>query len=171
MPDYLIRDAHPDDAEAMLVHIRAINAEPNNGIIRGPGEEPTLEEERHILAGFAAADNAVMKIAVTPSGEVIGMAGFQGGKRRAVRHAGGIGISVSQAWREQGVGTALMQQLIAWARATGIIQRMELEVNVENERALHVYRKLGFQIEGRKQAALYKEGRYLDNYVMALLFT
>ena len=108
-------------------------------------------------------------MAVTPDNHVIGVTGFIGGKRRALRHTGSIGIAIDKQWRSKGVGTAMMQFLIDWARGTGIITRMELEVNTNNERAVHVYQKVGFVVEGRKQKALFKEGRYLDNYVMALL--
>ncbi len=169
MESYIIREATPDDAEQILIHNEVIANEPNNGIIRGPGENMTLEEEQAFLAKSLASDNSIMLIAVTPTGEVIGIASLQGGRRKAVQHSGGVGIDVSPEWRDKGLGTELMHRLIDWAKASGIIKRIELTVMTHNERALHVYLKMGFEMEGRMQAALYKEGRFIDIYAMALL--
>lgn len=169
MESYIIREATPDDAAAVIIHNDLIANEPHNGIIRGPGESMTLEEEQIYLKNSLASDNSILLIAITPEGEVIGVCGFQGGKRRAVRHQGGIGISVNIEWRNKGVGTALMQHLIDWAKGTGIITRMELTVMAHNERAIHVYEKLGFKLEGRQRAALFKDGAYIDVFMMALL--
>jgi len=169
MAAYTIREATPDDAERILIHNDLIANEPNNGIIRGPGEGMTVEEERAFLTTSLASDNSVFLIAVTPSGEVIGVTGLQGGRRKAVRHNGGVGISVNREWRDKGLGTALLQHLIEWAKASNVIKRVELEVQTHNKRAIHVYEKLGFKMEGKRLAAMYKDGRYIDVYLMALL--
>ncbi len=169
MAAYTIREATPDDAEQILIHNELITNEPDNGITRGPGENMNLEEERDYLAASLASDNSVMLIAVLATGEVIGLAGFHGGKRKAVRHTGGVGIAINPDWRNKGVGTALLQHLIEWAKQTQIIKRIELEVMTHNARAIHVYEKLGFKMEGKKLAALYKEGRFIDVYFMGLL--
>ncbi|MCA0458426.1 MAG: GNAT family N-acetyltransferase [Chloroflexi bacterium] len=169
MSAYIIREATPEDAAAILVHNDLIANEPDNGITRGPGENMTLQEEVAYLETCRATDNWVMLIAITPMGEVIGICGFQGGRRRATRHDGDFGISVNREWRDKGVGSALIQHLIAWAKSTGIITRVGLTVMTHNERAIHVYKKLGFELEGCKRAALFKEGRYIDVYMMGLL--
>lgn len=166
---YTIREATPADAEAILAHSDEIANEPDNGITRGPGENMSLEEERTYLANSLNTDNAIFLIAITESGEVIGVLAFNGGRRRATRHAGDFGVSVSRAWRDQGVGTALIRHMMAWAANGGIITRIGLTVMTHNERAIHVYQKLGFEIEGRMRAALFKEGRYIDVYAMSRL--
>jgi len=169
MADYTIREAVPEDAARILVHNELITNEPHNGITRSPGETMTLDEERTFLAASLAADNSLFLIAVTPSGEVIGVAGLQGGRRKAVRHTGGVGISVNREWRDKGVGTALLRHMIDWAKNSNVIKRIELDVMAHNERAIHVYEKLGFKLEGRKLAAMYKDGGFIDVYFMGLL--
>jgi RimJ/RimL family protein N-acetyltransferase len=169
MADYIIREATPDDAEQIIIHNDSIANEPHNGITRGPGEGITLEDERAYLAASLASDNSLFLIAVQPTGKVIGVTGLQGGRRKATRHSGGVGISVDREWRDKGVGSALLQHMIQWAKASNTIKRLELEVMTHNERAIHVYEKLGFQIEGKKLAAMYKDGRFIDVYFMGLL--
>ena len=170
MESYIIREATPDDAAAVIVHNDLIANEPNNGIIRGPGEGMTLADEQAYLKTSLDTYNSIFLIAITPEEEVIGVCAFQGGRRKAVMHQGAIGISVNKEWRDKGLGTALMQRLIHWAKGKVIITRLELTVMTHNERAIHVYEKLGFKKEGRQRAALFKDGAYIDMYVMGLLF-
>ncbi len=169
MTGYIIREATPDDAAAILVHNEIIANEPDNGITRGPGENMTLEEEQTFLKNSLATDNWLMLVAITPESEAIGILGFQGGRRKANRHEGEFGISVNPEWRDKGVGSALIQHMLAWAKGTGFITRVGLTVMTHNERAFHVYKKMGFELEGCKRAALFKEGRYVDVYMMGLL--
>jgi putative acetyltransferase len=80
-----------------------------------------------------------------------------------------LGISVRKDWCDRGVGTALLRAAIDHARAGGVVKRIELAVFAQNARAIHVYEKLGFRHEGRRRNAVLKNGRYLDDLIMALL--
>ena len=169
MPAFTIRPAVPDDAAEFLRHRRMIAQEPNNGIIQGPDDPlPTESEMRERFAQAAHSANSVTMLALDSDQRVIGLAGLHGGSRQANRHTATIGIAVSPEWRGQGVGTALMQAIIDFARQGGVLKRLELEVISTNERAIHVYRKLGFVPEGLHRRKLYKDGQYHDNLSMAL---
>jgi putative acetyltransferase len=87
----------------------------------------------------------------------------------AIRHAVTLGMSVDQDWRRQGIGSQLMAQAIAWAKSTGIISRIELAVFERNEKAIRLYQKFGFEIEGKRRKAIFREGEYLDGLIMASL--
>jgi RimJ/RimL family protein N-acetyltransferase len=128
----------------------------------------TVEEEQQLLADFAAAENSISLIAEV-DGQIVGEINCKGGKRQATRHSALLGISVDQAWRNQGIGNALMAQAINWARGTGIVTRLELQVYARNSRAIWLYEKFGFQVEGRRRRVIYQNGEYLDDLVMALL--
>lgn len=62
---------------------------------------------------------------------------------------GEIGMMVARDWRGRGVGTALMEAAIAWAREQGL-HKLSLDVFPHNEAAIALYRKLGFVEEGRR---------------------
>ena len=50
------------------------------------------------------------------------------------------------------------------------IRRLELTVQARNKRAVHLYQKFGFGIEGtKKRGARTKNGEFLDVYLMAKL--
>ena len=70
--------------------------------------------------------------------------------------------------RGQGLGARLAVETIAVARGRRL-ERIELEVFASNERAIALYRKLGFVVEGIKRRGRKLDGQYDDNIIMALL--
>lgn len=77
-----------------------------------------------------------------------------------------IVIGIREAYTGQGIGTRLFTALEAWARQAGV-RRLHLTVETENARALALYHKMGFSIEGEMRNALQIQGRWFDDYVMA----
>ena len=63
-----------------------------------------------------------------------------------------VSIGVLEAWRGQGIGTLLMHELIAAARARGLAA-LSLSVESDNPAAT-LYRRLGFVAVGRVDASL-----------------
>ncbi len=99
---------------------------------------------------------------------VVGLLNFESnGPRRRLLHSGEFAMSVHADWREQGVGTALIEALLAWAQEHPQIERVNLTVLGTNRRAQHVYAKLGFIEEGRRLRALkLGPGHYVDEILM-----
>lgn len=62
-----------------------------------------------------------------------------------------LNLSVAQPWQRQGLGRRLLGFLLEQGKADGL-HRMLLEVRPSNERALHLYRALGFQQIGLRKA-------------------
>jgi len=81
----------------------------------------------------------------------------------------GLTIAVHEGHHGQGVGSALMHELLRWARANPGVEKVELHVRSSNDRAIALYRSLGFVEEGRKTRRV-KIGpnEYLDDVYMAL---
>lgn len=167
--DVTIRQARPEDAAAIIAYVQNLAEEPGIPILIQSGEfQLTVEEEERFINELAAADNGLMLVAEV-EGQIVGLLTCQGGHRRATRHAVNLGITVAQGWRDRGIGSALMERAITWARDSGVVTRIDLAVFASNERAIHLYEKLGFEVEGLCRRAVYREGRYQDNLIMALL--
>jgi putative acetyltransferase len=101
-------------------------------------------------------------------GEVIGQLGlftFPNNPRR--RHVGQIGMAVRDDWQGKGAGTALMQAGIDLADKWLNLFRLELEVYTDNAPAVRLYKKFGFVIEGTQRQFAYRDGQFVDVYVMA----
>jgi len=89
--------------------------------------------------------------------------------RPATRHGGVLGIGVLPEWRGRGVGGALIGRALEASRAFPLA-RVELAVRADNARAIALYRKVGFAIEGRRLRAMLIDGIYYDDIMMSLLF-
>ena len=70
-------------------------------------------------------------------------------------------------YQRRGVGTRLMEALLDIADNWLMLVRVELTVFADNAGAIALYEKLGFVIEGTKRAAAIRNGRYMDEYMMA----
>jgi putative acetyltransferase len=95
----------------------------------------------------------------------LGLHTFPSRPRR--RHVGQIGMAVRDDWHGKGVGTALMDAAIDLADRWLNLHRLELEVYTDNTAALRLYQKFGFTIEGTLVQFAFRDGQYVDGYVMA----
>jgi len=77
-------------------------------------------------------------------------------------------MGVKTEYRGVGIGRALIQATLEGARTAGLT-RIELTVREDNERAIHLYRKLGFTHEGLKRNGVRVDGRYYNLVSMGLL--
>jgi RimJ/RimL family protein N-acetyltransferase len=171
MSEFTIRVAVPDDAEAIIAFMKILADEPHNGVSFASAADVafTLEEERGLIQGAADHPTSNWLVAFDSQNRLIAHSGVFGG-RRVFRHTVSLGISVAKEWRNKGVGTAVMRAQIDWAAANPQVHRLELEVFAGNERAIHVYEKLGFVREGMRRDYALKDGKFQDSILMSMLF-
>lgn len=100
-------------------------------------------------------------------GKVVGSIGLHICPNPRMRHSASIGLMVHIDYQGQGIGRALMEQVINVADNWLMLKRLELGVFAENERALGLYKRMGFEIEGTKKYAAIQNGKYIDEYIMA----
>lgn len=100
-------------------------------------------------------------------GTVVGNAGLMPMTHVRRRHVMGLGLVVATASKGQGVGSALMQALVDWADQWAQVLRLELTVFSDNEPAIALYRKFGFEIEGTHRGYALREGEFIDVHTMA----
>jgi RimJ/RimL family protein N-acetyltransferase len=141
-----------------MAELFAAVAEERDGIATEP---PVDVDER--AARFAGSADA--SIVAVGGGRVIGMIHVE-----ASRHGfGEFGMHVDRAWRGRGVGTALLQAAIEWARGQGL-HKLCLEVFAHNTAGIALYRKCGFAEEGRRVKQYRRaNGELWDAIVMGLL--
>jgi RimJ/RimL family protein N-acetyltransferase len=163
-----IREARVSDAAKCLEYLRTTSAEPGRLLPVDADEwDMPVQDEEAVIQHMAATPNCLMLV-VEAEGEIVGLLTCNGGTRRSVRHATTLGVSLRKDYRDRGLGHQLVQRTIDWARSSGIT-RIELHVYVENARAIHLYEKFGFNIEGRRPRAYYHNSRYIDDFVMGLV--
>ncbi len=164
-----IRGVEERDAEAMMGYMQRLTNEPHNNITTDPGQwRMTVEEERAFLARRKEDGDKGVMVVATMGEEVVGAANLERGGKATNRHAGSLGISVDAAWRGKGIGTALMEHLLAGAREQGLV-RIELRVFTRNPVARRLYEKFGFVEEGRHPYAWCKQGVWVEEVTMGLI--
>ena len=100
---------------------------------------------------------------------VVGMVSIHTSHRPRRKHAGAIGICVHEEWQGKGVGASLMQAILDLADNWLNLTRLELEVYADNEAAIRLYERFGFEVEGTLRQHAFRDGRYVDSKVMARL--
>jgi len=83
------------------------------------------------------------------------------------RHVAWLGISVRRKHWGKGVGTALMKEAIRVAKELGC-RRLMLGTTEGNERAIRLYKKVGFETEAYEDDEVYIDGSWRKNYIMGL---
>ena len=99
---------------------------------------------------------------------VIASATLSFSEREVFKHKAEFGITVHDDYHDKGLGTQLTQHMIDIAREKGL-KKVYLDVFTDNEKAIHVYKKCGFKIEGLLEKEHYKDGEYGEDYLMAIL--
>jgi len=161
-----IRSAQPEDASRLIAYGHAVFPESPYFLIEPDEFNLTEEQERQWVQDHLDGLGKVIVLAEIPN-EIIGCLLFENGSRRRIAHRGSLGVSVRQAWRGQGIGTAILQALIDWAEASPLIEKIGLSVFASNLDAIRLYQRLGFVEEGR-QPREFKigQGEYTDNLLM-----
>ncbi|MEP6608178.1 MAG: GNAT family N-acetyltransferase [Burkholderiaceae bacterium] len=157
------RRATPSDADALA----RLMSDPQvfSGLLQMP--YPTAEAWRKRLDQQIEQQDSLHLLAIE-NGDAIASAGVHGvGYSMRRRHVAGLGISVMRERQGQGVGAELMKRLLDWSDNWAGFLRVELNVYSDNERAVALYRRFGFVMEGTYRAYAMRDGVYVDSYAMA----
>jgi RimJ/RimL family protein N-acetyltransferase len=128
----------------------------------------TAEQEDAFIGEYLAQPRKVLIVAYS-DGQPVGLLNFQVGARRRCSHAGEFGMALLPEFRSQGIGTRMVEALIAWAKREPGVEKIILRVHARNWAALGLYRKLGFREEGRDlRGVKLANGDYDDVLQMAL---
>lgn len=101
----------------------------------------------------------------TSNGEVIGWCEIVRLEKPLFRHVGIFELGLVPEWRSKGLGRSMIDTALDNARDLGFV-RLELTVFAENQRAISLYEKVGFQKEGELIDAVCIDGKYSNSFLM-----
>ena len=159
----VIRRARPRDAKPVIDHVNAVAAE---GIYLLTERLALTPKEERVVFRKHDAVTAIYLVAVEED-EILGTATFSRGIPTKSRHVASLGIILRKDARGIGLGRALMQAGIDWARSVGV-QKLTLGVFDSNTAARALYRRLGFVQEGRLKGHAIIRGKPVDELRLSL---
>jgi len=98
---------------------------------------------------------------------IIGSASLMFCMQEVFMHKAELGITIHDNYQNLGVGTALLNHLLAIAKMKKL-KKVWLIVHTGNEKAIQLYKKAGFEFEGTLRKEMYFKGEYTDEYRMAV---
>ena len=154
------------DGEDLDDLIEFINSLVEEGADITRNQKVTREEEANWLGRKLAnlENDKVFCLVAEVNGKVVANSGL-GREKGYSSHVGGLGIAIREGNRDVGIGTEMLRTLIVQAEKMGL-KMVVLSVFSSNERAIHMYEKVGFKETGRIPKEIYKGDRYIDHIMM-----
>lgn len=161
-----IRHAKVKDAKVLALAEREIAKIP--GQLVSLPRELTLERFEKTISALLKSKKGVYLVAEVDN-EIVGHGFLEPLHLNAISHVADLTLAVHEGWQGKGVGSLLLEELIKWAHKSKNIEKIELQVRASNRRAISLYKKMGFMVEGRrKKRVKIKRGLYVDDILMAL---
>jgi RimJ/RimL family protein N-acetyltransferase len=163
----VVRRARPADAGALVALAEAVASEPEGWLISDGSWRTPGEERRFLRALRRYSDAAVFVAEVNGGAGIVGRLSLGRDPHPASRHVADLGLMVAADYRRRGVGRALLEEAVDWARDADV-RKLELHVFPHNEAAVALYERFGFRREGYRRAHYRRGPEYLDAILMAL---
>jgi RimJ/RimL family protein N-acetyltransferase len=161
----IVRRARPEDAAPLVALGSAVGREPGAWLLNSDGWRSVGDERRYLRALKRHPDAAIF--VAQDEGAVVARLSVSRDPHSSSRHVADLGLMVAATHRRRGIGNALLEQAVAWAREAGVT-KLELHVFPWNEPAIALYERFGFEREGLRRRHYRRDGEYVDAILMAL---
>ena len=165
----VLRDPAIADAPEMVEYLKIVGGETDfllcdeNGI-----DGLTVGGEEEWIRTTLSAPNTKMFVG-TVEGEIVLVCDVRGcNSRKRIAHNAVVAISIKRAFWHLGIGSIAMRSMIDYAKSTGELRTLSLEVRDGNERAIELYKRFGFREIGRHKGRINIRGTYYDEILMDL---
>lgn len=158
-----IRPVRLEDAEG---HNACVGVVARERRYLGMVDAPPLADSIRFIENILARDWPLF--VAEAEGRIVGWCDISVMSRPGTEHCGVLGMGLLPQWRGRGLGRQLMEAALAKAAANGL-ERVQLDVYVDNARAIALYEKMGFELEGKRRRARKLDGVYTDILMMARL--
>lgn len=163
--ELLLRNATEEDAEMLIDYLKTVCGE-TKFLVKEPEEiTMTPEQEKAFINNQNNSDHSILLLGFVDD-KYVGNCSLTGNGGSRYKHRVSMGIALYQEYTGMGIGRAMIQKLINIAQEKGY-EQLELEVVADNERAIGLYKSMGFEIFGTFPNNMkYKDGTYADAYWM-----
>jgi RimJ/RimL family protein N-acetyltransferase len=162
--EFRIREAEPRDARALVELATAVGSEPEGWLITTTNWRSAADERRY-LRSVRRYEHAAVFVAEVGD-EIVGRMSVGRDPHPASAHVADLGLMVAASHRRRGIGRALLDAAVGWARRAGV-RKLELHVFPYNTGAIALYEDFGFVREGYRKQHYRRPDGYVDAILMA----
>ena len=161
----IIRELRESDAAALLHYCKIIGGESHNLTFGSEGIGMTLEEEQKFIRDTIHHPLNRQWAAIV-NHEIAGFCDLHIASKPRMAHRAGFGISVRKAFWHRGIATALMREMMDYARSQPAIWIIAIEVVEDNDRAIALYERFGIKKVGYLQKFFRIDKQEFGAYIM-----
>jgi len=167
-PDVVVRRATLGDIEQMATNMQLVADEG-----RYLWVEKVTEETKGMLKRMIEDKGCLALVAEAGRGrqrKLVGSLtlGRYGQTVKKSQHVRVLAMLVIGGYRDMGIGSKLMEESVRWSKRQPGVEKVILGVFSNNGRALGLYEKFGFKVEGVRKDHYYIDGKHEDEIDMAL---
>lgn len=165
---YQLRSFVPEDAEALQNFFYQSALDSTHTLHYKEKNIPISKLQEK--SNHALESPTELSLGIFDNGKIIGQLFFRISypEHPWVKHIGEFGMTILKNYWGQGIGSALLAQMESFAKSVGVT-RIEARVRRSNERGVSLYRKSGYEIEGRRKKAAMINGSFEDEFYIAKL--
>lgn len=159
----IIRPVEPDDA----IQISKISADRSVKKTMNLSQAGFSEAEK-LIKELTDLDHLLVLETEMPPSEICGVVLLKIDPQIYLRRQATLEIMLETKWQGQGLGKALLVAALELADKELMLERIEVEIALDNVNALKLFKSMGFKVEGTaKDWAVTEDGEYIDAYLLA----
>lgn len=168
MEKIIYRKAEEKDAAKIVEFFNIVGGETSYMSFEKDEYPLDVKAQAELIRGLEGNATNTMLLAMDGE-EIAGLSTITSSSKIKSRHDAELGIVVAKKYQGKGIGTSLIRQVIDWVKDNGITTRICLEVRADNIKAVNIYLKFGFLVEGCRKNSTLLNGVYYDDYVMGMM--
>ncbi len=162
----LVRELDKNDAKDVLKYLKKVGGETDFLTFGKDGLPYTVDQEKVVLKNIQNAERDFMMGGLI-GGNLVSIGNISSFSKERLKYKGELGISVLKKYWGVGVGSIMMEYLINLCK-TKNFRKINLIVYENNKRAINLYKKFGFEIEGLLSRDVYINSIFYSSYQMGL---
>ena len=167
--DITLRQAIPSDAKKLIDAISLLNKETPYLVVSPHALNMPVDSMAQEIDFIYQQPNQFILLALNHD-DIIGIATIVSDDEASFRHVGELGITIEKKFWGLGLGRAMIEEIITLCRKHDVTKRIEINVQTRNKRAINLYKKTGFTLEGiKKHAFLSENNTLIDVALMSYL--
>jgi len=163
----ILRRSTVEDAERIIEYVNIVGGESNNLLFGKDEFHLTVEEEKEHIKRMNNDSNSLMILGIIDD-NIVSLAQITSSNRKRIAHNSEVSISVKKDYWRNGIGSAVMEEIIRFAREGGVIKNISLGVRASNINAIKMYEELGFVKVGLHKNYFNINGNFDDEILMDL---